>query len=77
MLQNGKLTPAEHVGVFQSNNVYTINDNLLKLLLDKSSDVYACFVEALKEYKQTHLYQLLRTPGKFKWNWQNDISKAL
>jgi len=64
MLQNGKLTPVEHAGIFQSKNVYSNNDKLLKLLLDKSSDVYDCFVEALKEYKQTHLYQLLHTTGK-------------
>jgi len=65
MLQNGKLTSAEHEGIFQSKNVYTNNDKILKLLLEKSSDVYDCFVEGLKEYKQTHLYQLLHTSGKF------------
>jgi len=64
MLQHGKLTPVEHTGIFQSKNLYTNNDKLLKLLLNKSSDVYDCFVEALKEYKQTHLYKLLHTSGK-------------
>jgi len=65
MIQYGKLTPAEHEGIFKSKNVYTNNDKLLKLLFKKSSDVYDCFVEALAMHQQTHLYQLLHTSGKW------------
>jgi len=63
MFQKKKLTHAEHEEIFQDKNVYTINEILLKLILDKPPDVYDCFLEALKRYNQTHLYQLLRTSG--------------
>ena len=64
MHQKDKLTSAEREGILQHSNIYTINDNLLKLIMNRPADVYDCFLEALKDYQQTHLYQLLHTSGK-------------
>ena len=55
MLERNQLTVAEYEKVFQSNNHYIVNDNLLKLILDKSTEVFDCFVEALKDRKSTRL----------------------
>ena len=68
MLQSDTLTSAEHEGIIiLNNNIYIMNDQLLKLILNKSSEVYESFIEALRVCDQTHLYQLLHTSGRTKF----------
>ena len=64
LLERYQLTPQEYAQVFQSKNHYIVNDNLLRVILEKPTEVCECFVEALNTYNQTHLYQLLHTAGE-------------
>ena len=63
MLQREMLTFEEHDHLHSIDNLYVVNENLLKLLLEKSSDAYNCFLEALRFHNQTHLFELLHTSG--------------
>jgi len=60
MYQRQKLSAREleHLQQFHSTPIRA-SEELLNIIIRKSSDVYQCFLESLQETNQHHVYQML------------------